>query len=497
MNKKTIRRFGYIPSKTHPITYQIGEDILSSQSGGKASPPAECLTARTVGPYYVWPAGEDNKEPSVCKELIKGNRLIPSLIEKQIAILYGHGLQIFTEEVNDKGEIIRHYRKDAQIRAWLDSWREHGIADSVETYINKCIRSYYYSEGIFTRWRFSRGARAGLQQCMPVAGLEHVSETRCRLCTRRNIARRHDIENGDLDMVMVGNWAADSVRNEYKVYPRFDFTNPLGRTSPISYSRNPNHGEEIYATNVFFHGIKEWIRGCNATPEYINSFLENALSARHHVIIPNAWIESKRRYLEELCSSNATAKANGQELRNIEMGKGKGWTIEVGTEYSDDLLEQYVNLELRKLTEFLSGRGKNQGKIYASRSFIGEGGEYESWKIEEIQQKYKEYIDALIAYDKRSDMVILSAKSIDSSISNISSDGIVSKSGADAYYNYMIYLTQQSIPEEVVCADLNYALRLNFPDKYAAGIRIGFFRPALRRQEDVAPSQRMSGQNEL
>lgn len=497
MNKSNagLQPFGYIPSKTHPITYQIGENPLGSQSSQATAP--ELLTSKVIGNYHVWPAGEDNKEPSTVKELIKGNRLIPSLIEKQIAILYGRGMQLFTEEVNDKGDIIRHYLKDAEIIAWLDSWREAGLAEDVKTYIVKCIRSYYYSESIFTKWHFTKGMRAGIRGSKPVAGLEHVSETRCRFCTRRNMTDRHDIENKDFELVMVGNWAADTVRNEYKIYPRMDYTNPTAFPSCMSYSRNANYGEEVYATNVFFHGIREWIRGCNATPEYINSFLENALSARHHVVIPNAWIDAKQRYLQELCSINAQLKAQGKQTKNIEFGKGKGWTIEVGTEYTDDLLEQYVNLELKKLTEFLSGRGKNQGKVYASRSFCNANGEFESWKIEEISQKYKEYIDALISYDKRSDMVILSAKGIDSSISNIAQDGIVSKSGADAYYNYLIYLTQQSIPEEIVCADLNYALKLNFPAKYAQGIRIGFFRPNVQRQEDTSPANRMSNQSEL
>ena len=153
-------------------------------------------------------------------------------------------------------------------------------------------------------------------------------------------------------------------------------------------------------------------------------------------------------------------------------------------------------MELRKLTNFLSGRGKNQGKTYATRAFMNENGQAEQWEIKEIDQKYKEYIESLISYDKRADMVLLAAKGIDPSLSNITPDGTVSKSGADAYYNYMIYLQQQSIPEQVVCADINYALKLNFPEKYAEGIRIGFYRPNVQRQEDLSPSQRMSNQTE-
>ena len=91
-------------------------------------------------------------------------------------------------------------------------------------------------------------------------------------------------------------------------------------------------------------------------------------------------------------------------------------------------------------------------------------------------------------------MVLLSAKGIDPSISNITSDGTISKSGADAYYNYIIYLTQQAIPEDVVCADLNRAIAINFPDKYAQGIRIGFHRPSVQRQEEVSPQNRLANQ---
>ena len=71
---------------------------------------------------------------------------------------------------------------------------------------------------------------------------------------------------------------------------------------------------------------------------------------------------------------------------------------------------------------------------------MDEGGNEQRWKIEEIPQKYKEYIEAIRSYDERADSVMLAAKGIDSSISNISKEGVISKSGSDALYNYLIYL---------------------------------------------------------
>lgn len=495
-----MNRFGCMSGKGYAFTYQIGETPLGSSAsiyGPSYGIGSETLSARMVNRYYVWPAGADNLEPNTCKALIKGNRLLPSLIEKQISILYGNGPQLYVSETGKDGLLARKYVRVSNIQEWLESWRENGLPDTYETYLNKCIRSYYYSEGIFTKWHLSRGLKAGLSGFHPVSGLEHVDELRCRMATTRNIGMKTDVEDRDFDKVMVGNWESSAISTEFKIYPRMDYTNPFSRSSPISYSKNPNYGEAVYASNVFFAGIKEWIKGCNATPEYINSFLENSLSARHHVIIPNAWLKQKEDQLQQLCDINARKHAEGKPESDYLKVTIGNTVIDIGTSYTDDLLGKLVQAELTNLTNFLAGRGKNQGKVYATRSFINQNGDTETWKIEEIGQKYKEYIEALITYDKRADMVLLSAKGIDSSISNISSDGVISKSGSDTYYNYMVYLTQQALPESIICADVNYALRMNFPEEYRSGVRLGFYRPAVQRQEDISPADRLANQKQL
>lgn len=496
-----MNKIGYRSGDGYAFTYQIGETPIRSASDGRYTSSADTtsgvLTPRKIGRFYVWPNGEDNLEPNTCKALIKGNRLLPQLIEKQIAILYGTGPKLFREVIGEDGKIVRTYVKDDAIQEWLDSWRQNGLPDSYETYLNKCIRTYYYSEGIYSKIHLSRAQMVGLKKALPVSGLEHVSDLRCRFATVKDITNTTDVEDRDFTHVMVGNWETTGEVTKFNVYPRIDYQRPLSRHCAISYTKNPNYGEEIYATNKFFAGIKEWIRGCNATPEYINSFLENSLSARHHVIIPQAWMDQKETMLQEMCDANRQLEAEGKkssEFHVIKIGKK---TLELGITYTPALLDKYVMMEIDNLANFLSGRGKNQGKIYTSRSFRNDNGDLESWKIEEIPQKYKEYIEAIISYDKRADMVLLSAKGIDSSISNVSSDGVISKSGADSYYNYMIYLTQQSIPESIVCSELNHAIRLNFPAEYAAGIRIGFYRPTVKHQDEVSPADRLSNQSEL
>lgn len=498
-----MNKIGTITGEGYSLTYQIGEGTLTAaaKTGSvTAEERAAILSPQRMGAYFYWPAGSHNDDPDVCSDLISGNRLLPSLIEKQVAILYGSGPQLYIDEIAQDGTAKRRYLKDQEIQAWLESWQERGLMDSYKDYLRKAIRSYYYSEGIFTKWHLSKGSRPGkdgrtiVPGTLPVAGLEHISELRARLATTTDISQKTDIENADFDRVLVGAWRRGGNVTKYKAYPRFSAVNPTKADGAISYTKNANYETDIYATNVFFKGIKSWIRGCNATPDYINSFLENSLSARHHVIIPNAWYNAKKNALEELCQANASKKAAGakdDELIKIKVGDEE---MEIGTEYTEALLDEYVRRELQNLTNFLAGRGKNQGKTYATRSFMNENGDIEKWVIEEIPQKYKEYIEAQITYDKRADMVLLSAKGIDPSISNITSDGTISKSGSDAYYNYVIYLTQQSIPEDVVCADINRAIAINFPGKYAEGIRLGFHRPSVQRQEDISPQNRLTNQ---
>ena len=497
-----MNKIGTITGEGYSLTYQIGEGRMAASrtSSVTAEERAAILSPQRMGEFFYWPAGATNDDPDICSDLISGNRLLPSLIEKQVAILYGSGPQLYIDEISPDGTAKRRYVKDPEILAWLESWQERGLMDSYKDYLRKAIRSYYYSEGVFTKWHLTKGSRPGrdgkpvVPGAIPVAGLEHLSELRVRLATTRDISNKSDIENSDFDYVLVGAWRKGGSADRFKAYRRFSAVNPTRDNGSVSYVKNANYETDIYASNVFFKGIKSWIRGCNATPDYINSFLENSLSARHHVIIPNAWYNAKKEALEELCQANASKRAAGakdDELIKIKVGEEE---MAIGTEYSEALLDEYVRKELQNLTNFLAGRGKNQGKTYATRSFMNESGDIEKWIIEEIPQKYKEYIEAQIMYDKRADMVLLSAKGIDPSISNITSDGALSKSGADAYYNYIIYLTQQAIPEDVVCTDLNRAISINFPEKYARGIRIGFHRPSVQRQEDVSPQNRIANQ---
>lgn len=79
-------------------------------------------------------------------------------------------------------------------------------------------------------------------------------------------------------------------------------------------------------------------------------------------------------------------------------------------------------------------------------------------------------------------------------LSSVSKDGVISKSGADAYYNYLIYIMSLTSEDEICSEPFNMAIQINFPHLYSQGYRLGFYREVPARQEDVSPQNRLNQQ---
>ena len=108
-----------------------------------------------------------------------------------------------------------------------------------------------------------------------------------------------------------------------------------------------------------------------------------------------------------------------RKSKNLDPLKYNG--LDIGYEYRESILIQYMKLELRKISDYLSG-ADNQGKAYSTVSFTDNQGHEQTWKIETIDLKYKEYIEALISYDKRTEEALLSSVGLDAAISAVSKE---------------------------------------------------------------------------
>ncbi len=435
-----------------------------------------------IGNSRVLIKGSNNLLPDEIRLMFGTNRILPELIDKQYRILYGKGLFVY-QQVFEGKKLLRDWQAQETIENWLSDWQKNGLADSPEQYIDKVIKDSYYFEDYWIKWRFFKGRRIG---GLPVAGLEHIENNRGRLASTKpiDIFSRNYVDK-DFDRVVVGNWGI-SFEREMDVYPRFRQHMALDFETAVSYHKHHTPGE-IYGMNKFYYGIKDWLIATNRNPRYINSYLENSLSAKVHVVIPQEWVSYIQDKLQGYCERNVDLKERSLELL-------KPNDIEIGTEYHEGLLDDYIKAEMRKLTSFLAGV-TNQGKTFTTFKYTTDKGDSTGWEIIPLDMKYREYITALNDYDKRADEVITSSIGIDSSISNISKDGVISKSGSDAYYNYILYLYANLPTAERVCTEaLNTAISVNFPELYRQGYRLGFYTDVPSRQEDIAPNDRMQNQ---
>lgn len=482
MDIQTNGRHGYWKDGTDVITFEMDTKATTGEIDMEQFAGIPLPLVLNVDGYKVLIMGKNNTLPDETEAVIGGNRLLPELLNKRTQLLFGEGLHVYKIKREGK-KVTREWLEQKQITDWLDSFQTNGLQDSAEEVAIKFSVDYYYQENINARWRFRKTRRINGQ--LPVVGLEHIPVKRCRLASDKDIDIYSDYyEDRDFKYVLVGNWAHGTEKN-FLVYNRLDPSDPMKYPSAISLHRNPAFGK-IYGQNKFYEGIKDWLVGMNKTPRFINSFLENSLSAKVHVIIPDAWLRAKRRMLENYCEKNKELAAEDKELIKVN-------GIEVGTDFYEHLLTRYVAGELKKLAKFLSG-ADNQGKMYASYSFKTSDKVEERWQIEPIDLKYKEYIEAVTTNDKRADEVVLSSLGLDASITGISKDGVISKSGSDLYYNYIIYLNNLPVHERIVLEPFNWALRINFPELYKQGYRIGFYHNIPSRQEEVSTDDRLQNQ---
>lgn len=467
------------------LSFQIGEGQQLFNTAGMLIPQENRSYLHehqwlSVNGYQVCMRGVNN---NLCDEVtteIKQNRLLPRLYSKEIKMLYGNGPCAYMQTV-EGGKMKREYTALPEWDEWMNSWQERGMETTAQEFAKTNIKNFYYFGDFFCKFRFARGKRLGM---MPVAGIEPLENKHCRLATTRQDIAYEQISYSDFRHIAVGRWSYGL--GNYKIYPKF----ALSEVDNYLYAAVSHHREksvdEFYGVNETHQGARPYILGSNSTATYINSFLRNSLAAKIHIVIPNAWVVSKRSQLTKLCEENKLRKSKDKDLV-----KYNG--IEIGTEYRESLLVEYMRLELRKIGDYLSG-AENQGKAYSSISFMDASGHEQQWKIETIDLKYKEYIDSLIAYDKRTEEALLSSVGLDASISAVSKDGVISKSGSDSYYNYLIYIMSLT-PEDEICAEpFNIALKLNFPELYKQGYRIGFYREVPQRQEDISPKDRLNNQ---
>lgn len=442
-------------------------------------------TVINVRDYYVARYGDDNDLPEQIAKNVRDNHILPEIIEKQIKLLYGQGPYLYRVELKDKDK-IKVPVIDAEIEDWLESWTENGVLCDFRTYLQNCIREFYYTEGVFNKYLFKKSRR--INGPLPVLGLECLSSVEVRFATQNKdyLLANKMWDERDFTFFMLGDWNKSNY-DKYKIFPRFDETSPLKYPNAISYRKNSSFAEKLYSIPVFYYGLVDWILGSNAASRQLKSFFNNLLTAKYHVKIPGAWVEKKRETLKDIIEQNKELHEVG--LQMIVSYNGVELIMDgKPVSYSETYISDIINFELRKLTDLMSG-ADNAGKLWSTIKYNDING-VEEWEIVEIPLQIKNFVDSILSYKKEAVNAILEGKGVDASLTNVSKDGIISQSGANVYYNYLIYLNSLQIPEEICTYDINKAIRLNFPNK--KDIKLGFYHNIPVKQQETTPSDRMT-----
>lgn len=431
----------------------------------------------------LWGEGH-NLYPQEVFSVTSENKLLPEVIKKQVKFLFGKGPRLYKEVIQGEGEKQRRVRvpvEDPEILQAFEKWVNFGL-DHPWEYLKNIITDYYYVNTCVSKYHFSAARRVGrkLGDNLPVIALSYVGSDEARLACKSFDLRKR-IKNDDCKFVIVADWLNPG-RYDKEVYYRLDKLEPFKYPTAIEFNTDKTFTKWVYAFNDWFKGLFEWIRASNLSPRYLNSYLKNALNAHIHVVIPGNWYMKQREVLENIIQQNLTDETPVQtEYKGVKLVDDDGQLIH----FYETMVDQVIAFELRKITELMSGEGKNQGKMWASTKW-GEDG----WEFKEFPGKFKEYFDSVISLDKRADQVILAGKGIASSITNVENDGVISKSGSDVYYNYLIYVASLTWDEYVTTKSINNYIRLNWPEKYQEGIRLGFWIDIPAKLQDTAPSER-------
>ena len=459
--------------------------------------PVEAASVR-IGEWRVaaWGDGH-NLHPQAVDALIRENKLLPGILRKQEDFLYGRGPWLYRPAAPDEADTADYKtfstRRPAdapEVMAWLESWEEAGLP-SWRDYVHSLIQDYYRVRTCVSRYCFAKGRRltARPEGVLPVRALQHIGADRARLAApaERN-ALSIRLRDEDCRYVLTGDWTMQAAR-DFDVWHRFQPADPFRYANAVAFQRERTFGRELYACCQWYDGLREWIKASNLTPKYLNSYLKNALNAHVHVQIPLAWVQKKEDELKMLCTENLAMMESGRQKYYTRTYQGVQLvdaTTGIPYRYSQNMVQDLIACELEKITKLLSGEGKNQGKLYATTKMGDEG-----WTFTDFPGKFKEYFESVISYDKRADNVTLAGLGISSSITNVEQDGVISKSGSDVYYNYMVYLNTLAWPEEFVLRELNRAIRLNFPERWAEGVRVGLRIDIPLRQQETTPKDRM------
>lgn len=453
MNIEYIGRDAIVDTPDVAFTYQVSENPRDFyQLKGNTNDLDWNNRYNYIGDFLVYPYGVNNDLPDIIKRVVQTNYIAPGILKKKTQLIWGLGPQLYKEKI-DKGVLSREWVEDNEISDWLYSW-------NYEDFLLNCCTDFQHIEGVFTRFELTKGSRVGKPF---ISKLIHLYPDRIRLATHKSNLTRQTTH------AVVTDWSFNTIHAlaEYKVYPLFDFLNPFADKNSVLYSNMYSFCTDYY-TVPDLYGSLEWLNRSTAVPLIFKALSKNSINLKYHIISPQAFWDKKKGEMKENCTQR-------------------------GLVYNEKMLLDFQTEFLNKIAVVLSG-DENTGKyLHTTKSFTVEGTNLleHGWDVKVIDQNIKDFVAAQIQISQRADHALSSGLNLHSALGNVSESG-KSDSGSEQIYALKTFLqTGIDIPEMIIMKAINYAIKVNFPDKK---LKLGFYHVVPEKEQDIAPKNRLINQ---
>ena len=433
----------YTISMAHQRNDAWSSQLFSMHNSWESDPAI--VMGKKIVPY-----GNNNDLPTVIRKVMDDSNIGPGILERKIGLQYGEGPFLYREIIDEEsGQITRHPIKHKPIQKWLESW-------DYERYIQIVTTELIHTKGCYTRYYRNRAPRIGGEG--KIVKLEPVLNTWARLEWPEHPEKR--LEN--VKNIYVGDFENNCLHSGLATYPTFNKRDPFRHAVSMSYNNIYSFARAFYSVPAFF-GTLKWLTTASEIPDIIKYLTDNGIAAAFHIHSPQGYWDDKRQKLEERFPAETDAQIN-KRLQQIK----------------DELFQS--------IARTLAGK-ENAGKFIETVDFYDVDGNLCSWKIEPIDQKIKDFIEAQVKVSEKADSAAASGMGLNPSLANLITGSSFSGGSQLLYAMKFHLLTDVNIPEKIIFQAINDAIAINWPDE---DIKIGFYRKVVMKEDEVSPANRMA-----
>lgn len=397
--------------------------------------------------FSIVPYGVNNNLPVEVRNMLDDNNLAPGILERELGLLYGQGPQLYRTEFDEQGNITKVFVQDKEVWDWLQSW-------NFRRYVDMAMTEYKHLKGLFVRWYRNKGVRIGKPGF--ITELKIIPGTDSRLVWPEGGSKRLE----DVRQIVTGDFENNCLNTGVIPYPVFNKRDPFRWGVSMSYHNSYSFARNFYSVPSFW-GSRRWIMRSSDVPDTLKYLADNAITSAYHIQSPDGYWKEKEKQISE---------------------DHPDWS----DKQISNKLQEVKDTLFKRLSSVLTGK-KNAGKFIETVTFYDDMGSLCEWKITALDQKVKDFIDAMIKISDKADSATTSGMGLHPSLSNIIVNGQLS-SGSQMLYALKLYLASDTaIPEEIIFEALNQAIAINFPNKE---LRMGFYHQVVAKEQEVSPDKR-------